>query len=89
MDSGLRGHRPAGSLARVRRNAAALGHPVVIFAEVNSVIEGVADFNQKGFLIPSAAEPDFGQGSEPNADFGNNVPGVYARRDSRCRICAR
>lgn len=66
--------------ARIRRNAAAQGHPVVIFEEVNSAIEGVTDFIQKGFLIPSAAEPDFRQGQEARIDFGNDVAGVYARR---------
>jgi len=66
--------------ARIRRNAAALGHAVVIFEEVNSTIEGVTDFTQKGFLIPSAAEPDFRQGPEARVDFGNDVAGVYARR---------
>lgn len=66
--------------ARIRRNAAALGHPVIIFEEVNSAIEGVTDFTQKGFLIPSAAEPDFRPGPETHIDFGNDVPGVYARR---------
>ena len=66
--------------ARIRRNTAALGHPVVIFEEVNSAIEGVTDFTQKGFLIPSATEPDFRQGPEARVDFGNDVAGVYARR---------
>lgn len=66
--------------ARIRRNAAALGHPVIIFEEVNSAIEGVTDFTQKGFLIPSAAEPDFRPGPEARIDFGNDVAGVYARR---------
>jgi len=66
--------------ARIRRNAAALGHPVVIFEEVNAAIEGVSDFTQKGFLIPSAAERDSRQGPASRVDFGNDVAGVYARR---------
>ena len=66
--------------ARIRRNAAALGHPVVIFEEVNSAIEGVTDFTQKEFLVPSSAEPDHGDGPQARVDFGSDVAGVYARR---------
>jgi glycosidase len=66
--------------ARIRLNAAALGHPVAIFEEVNSAIEGVTDFTQKGFLIPSASELDLRQGFEAHVDFGNDIAGVYARR---------
>jgi hypothetical protein len=66
--------------ARIRRNSAALGHPIVIFEEVNSATEGVTDFTQKGLLIPSAARPDPVKSETNDVDFGNDVPGVYSRK---------
>src|ERR1035437_7463864 len=41
---------------RIRKNAAAAGHPIVIWEEANSVIPGVTDFSQRENVIGTTGE---------------------------------
>ncbi len=64
---------------RVRRNAAAAGHPIAIWEEANSVIPGVTDFTQRENVIST---------DQPQTDFlntilVNNLPGFYDRKFGR------
>jgi hypothetical protein len=62
---------------QIRRNAAAAGHPIVIWEEMNAVIPGVTDFSQRENLI---AEPDTGV---VNKILLNDLPGFYDRKFGR------
>jgi hypothetical protein len=62
---------------RIRRNAAAAGHPIVIWEEMNAVIPGVTDFSQRENLI---AEPGTGVVNEV---LLNDLSGFYDRKFGR------
>jgi hypothetical protein len=59
---------------RVRRNAAAAGHPIVIWEEGNSVIPGVTDFTQAENVISTHPEDVL------NEVLLNDLPGFYDRK---------
>lgn len=72
--------------ARIRQNAAAAGHPVVIFEEgdTGGLIPGVTDFIEAenmvlGYLPSDTPDqmPQFLE--EPNALLANDIPGFYDR----------
>ena len=62
---------------RIRQNAAAAGHEIVIFEEDDAVIPGVTDFTQHDHTMrippPSSSNPQL------NPHLINNVPGFYDR----------
>lgn len=62
---------------RIRQNAAAAGHPIVIWEENNSVIPGVTDFTQRENMIST---PDDGVLNKVLAD---DLPGFYDRKFGR------
>jgi hypothetical protein len=62
---------------RIRRNAAAAGHPIVIWEELNSVIPGVTDFSQRENVISSTGE------GRLNEVLVNDLPGFYDRKFGR------
>lgn len=62
---------------RVRLNAAASGHPIVIWEESNSAIPGVTDFTQRANVIE---RPESG---DVNKVLVNNMPGFYGRKFGR------
>lgn len=59
---------------RVRRNAAAAGHPIVIWEESNAVIPGVTDFTQRENRIASH------EGGVLNEALVTDLPGYYDRK---------
>ena len=62
---------------RIRQNAAAAGHPIVIWEENNSVIPGVTDFTQRENLINTTG------GGVVNEVLVNDLPGFYDRKFGR------
>jgi Alpha amylase, catalytic domain len=58
---------------RIRQNAAAAGHPIVIWEEVNAVIPGVTDFTQRDNLLSTKV----------GDVLGNDLPGFYDRKFGR------
>lgn len=62
---------------RIRQNAAAAGHPIVIWEEMNSVIPGVTDFSQRENPI---ANTDTGA---LNQVLVHDLPGFYDRKFGR------
>jgi hypothetical protein len=62
---------------RIRQNAAAAGHPIVIWEELNSVIPGVTDFSQREIIISTTGEGNV------NQVLANNLPGFYERKFGR------
>jgi hypothetical protein len=62
---------------RIRQNAAAAGHPIVIWEEGNSVIPGVTDFTQRENMISTT------NGGVVNEILVNDLPGFYDRRFGR------
>lgn len=62
---------------RIRRNAAAAGHPIAIWEEVNSVIRGVTDFSQRENLM-STNDPGV-----LNKVLLDDIPGFYDRKFGR------
>jgi hypothetical protein len=61
--------------ARIRKNAEAAGHTIVIFEEGDSVVPGVTDFSQGGNRISNPVAPN-----QLNPLLVNDIPGWYARR---------
>ncbi len=59
---------------RIRQNAAAAGHEIVIFEEANAVIPGVTDFTQDENGLASY------QTGALNDILVDNIPGFYARK---------
>ena len=65
--------------ARIRSNASALGHEIVLFEENDSVIPGLTDFSQRANPMSSAnAGPD-----GLNQILLQDVPGFYDRKFGR------
>jgi hypothetical protein len=64
---------------RIRRNAAAAGHPIVIWEEGNSVIHGVTDFTQ----TENAISTDQTKVGALNEILINDLPGFYDRKLGR------
>ncbi len=62
---------------RIRKNAAAAGHPIVIWEEANSVIPGVTDFTQHENQIST------GQPGVLNEVLTWDMPGFYDRKFGR------
>ena len=62
---------------RIRRNAAAAGHPIAIWEESNSAIPGVTDFMQHEYFVTGIDSP------QPNAVLANDMPGFYDRKHGR------
>jgi hypothetical protein len=62
---------------RIRQNAAAAGHPIVIWEEVNSVIPLVTDFSQRENVIATHAD------GKLNEILVNDLPGFYDRKFGR------
>lgn len=62
---------------RIRQNAAAAGHPIVIWEEMDAVIPGVTDFTQRENVI---CNTDNGQ---LNPVLGHDMPGFYDRKFGR------
>ena len=62
---------------RIRRNAAAAGHPIVVWEEGNSVIPGVTDFTQRENTITSTETGGL------NQVLVNDLPGFYDRKFGR------
>lgn len=62
---------------RIRQNAAANGHPIVIWEEANWPIPGVTDFTQRANVI---GDTDTGT---LNKVLVNNLPGFYDRKFGR------
>jgi hypothetical protein len=64
---------------RIRRNAAAAGHPIVIWEEGNSAIHGVTDFAQRDNLISTDTTRD----NSINELLANDLPAFYYRKFGR------
>jgi hypothetical protein len=62
---------------RIRKNAAAAGHPIVIWEELNSVIPGVTDFSQRENIIASTDDGVL------NQVLVHDLPGFYDRKFGR------
>jgi hypothetical protein len=62
---------------RIRQNAAAAGHPIVIWEEMNAVIPGVTDFSQRENIISTTA------GGVVDEVIVNDLPGFYDRKFGR------
>lgn len=62
---------------RIRSNAAAADHPIVIWEEINSVIPGVTDFTQRENVISST------DAGILNEVLVNDLPGFYDRKFGR------
>lgn len=62
---------------RIRQNAAAAGHPIVIWEEVNSVIPGVTDFSQRENTLSTGIAGDL------NQVLVQDMPGFYDRKFGR------
>jgi Alpha amylase, catalytic domain len=62
---------------RIRQNAAAAGHPVVIWEEMNAVIPGVTDFSQRENVISVTNTGVL------NDVLVNDLPGFYDRKFGR------
>ena len=62
---------------RIRQNAAAAGHPIVIWEEEDAVIPGVSDFTQHDHLL-RPIQPDTW-----NESLVRDVPGFYDRKFGR------
>lgn len=58
--------------ARIRENAAAAGHPIVIFEELKSAISGVSDFAQRETLV---SHPE--TGLLHDSPILHDLPGVF------------
>jgi hypothetical protein len=73
IDLGMQGR--ADLWSRIRKNAEAAGHPIVIFEEGDSVVPGVTDFSQGENRIsnPVAA-------NQQNQLLVNDIPGWFDRR---------
>ncbi|MGA3091981.1 MAG: alpha-amylase family glycosyl hydrolase [Terriglobales bacterium] len=63
---------------RIRRNAAAAGHPIVVWEEIDSAIPGVTDFTQRENVISSPGEGIL------NEVLIDDLPGFYDRKFGRC-----
>lgn len=64
---------------RIRRNAAAAGHPIVIWEEGNAVIRGVTDFTQRENLISTDQTRD----DAIDATLADDLPAFYDRKFGR------
>jgi hypothetical protein len=62
---------------RIRQNAAAAGHPIVIWEEMNAVIPGVTDFSQREIIISTTAA------GVVDEVIANDLPGFYDRKFGR------
>jgi hypothetical protein len=62
---------------RIRQNAAAAGHPIVIWEEMNAVIPGVTDFSQRENVISVTNTGVL------NDVLVNDLPGFYDRKFGR------
>ena len=62
---------------RIRRNAAAAEHPIVIWEEMNSVIPGVTDFSQRENIISTT------EAGVLNTVLADDMPGFYDRKFGR------
>lgn len=62
---------------RIRQNAAAAGHPIVIWEELNSVIPGVTDFTQRENTLSSTTTGAL------NPVLVSDMPGFYDRKFGR------
>ena len=62
--------------SRIRQNAAALGHPIVIFIEGAPVIPGVTDFTQSENRI------SIGETGDLNAQYIDDIPGLFREKYS-------
>jgi Alpha amylase, catalytic domain len=62
---------------RIRQNAAAAGHPIVIWEEADAVIPGVTDFSQKENVISAT------QSGVRLPVLVNDMPGFYDRKFGR------
>lgn len=65
---------------RIRQNAAAAGHPIIIFEEPNSAIHGVTDFMQIDNALSSTTMP---VADSLNQVLANDLPGFYDRKFGR------
>lgn len=88
LDLGIHGRPDLWS--RIRRNASALGHPIIIFEETPSgVIPGVTDFteieNTLFSLFPEVGDKEtvWTWSAEPRSILANDLPGFYARKFGR------
>src|SRR5208337_3884900 len=62
--------------SRIRQNAAALGHPIVIFIEGAPVIPGVTDFTQSENRI------SIGETGKLDAQYIDDIPGLFREKYS-------
>ena len=62
---------------RIRQNAAAAGHPIVIWEEMNAVIPGVTDFTQRENVICNTDNGEY------NPVLVRDMPGFYNRKFGR------
>lgn len=62
--------------SRIRQNATALGHPIVIFIEGAPVIPGVTDFTQSENRIST------GETGDLNAQYIDDIPGLFREKYS-------
>lgn len=62
---------------RIRRNAAAAGHPIVIFEEINPAIPGVTDFSQRENMICAS------ESGLMNEILLDDIPGFFAHKFGR------
>jgi hypothetical protein len=62
---------------RIRQNAAAAGHPIVIWEEMNAVIPGVTDFSQRENIICTTNTGNL------NPVLVHDMPGFYDRKFGR------
>ncbi|MDR3792829.1 MAG: alpha-amylase family glycosyl hydrolase [Terracidiphilus sp.] len=64
---------------RIRQNATAAGHPIVIWEEVRTALPGVTDFTQKQNTIST----DQSRAGVLNEILVNDLPGFYERKFGR------
>jgi len=63
---------------RIRRNAAASGHPIVIWEETSAPIRGVTDFSQHDNFVTKALDHQ-----QLNEVIASDMPGFYDRKYGR------
>jgi hypothetical protein len=63
---------------RIRRNAAAAGHPIVICDETSAAIRGVSDFSQHDNFVTEAVDH-----RKLNEVIASDIPGFYDRKYGR------
>jgi len=68
---------------RIRQNAAAAGHPIVIFEEPNSAIHGVTDFMQIDNALSVTTQP---VAQSLNKLLADDLPGFYDRKFGRAGL---